>query len=419
MPYTFKSRVMNGVQWSTTSRSFSNPPLQYSGAILSEVQRIMTESHPGYKTSDGSKDTGGVFESWKIKIPVAGYRWHSKWNYFPGPPPAPIGWQYDTDTFLCATPVVSQLASGAKSAASSDLNIAAFLSSNGVPNGPSSSTMYARGTQAIDRVKPTNPTVDLATSLAELWAERKFFSVPGRSGSLPGEYLNYQFGIAPTIGDFQDLRSAIENRDTIIRQYQRDSGKIIRRRYDFEPEIQKTRTESSAPVHALGSGLAFAQNPSGTLVKVTTTKQDYWFAGAFKYSIPKDAFPEKLAELDRLYGVVPGLSTGWELVPFSWLVDYFTPIGGLLSNMDAFMKDGLVLPYGYIMSTTHVEDKYTWRGRVSDSSGSLQTITVETVVEKTHLKRLPATPFGFGLLLSDLSPKQLSILAALGLTLRK
>jgi len=279
--------------------------------------------------------------------------------------------------------------------------------------------MDAMGTKAIDMVKPDNPSVDLATSLAELWSERRFFSVPGRSGSLPGEYLNYQFGIAPTVADFQDLRDTIENRDAILRQYQRDSGKLIRRQYHFKPEVTVTQSTTNAPVYGMGGGLNFFLNPGGRLTTLTRTTQKWWFSGAFRYSIPKDAFPKRISELDRLYGVKPGLSTGWELVPFSWLVDYFVPVGSLLSNMDSFLLDGLVMPYAYIMSTTEVETVYSWYGPLKNSLGVFQNVGVTSSVRKTRLRRRYATPFGFGLLPTDLSPKQLSILAALGLSLRK
>lgn len=420
MPIYQKARVRPGVKWKSTSRSYQEPAIGATGTLPREVQWIQTENHRGYKTSGGTRDLGGPFESQKLELSVAGYQWISRWNYQPkvqSQPTWPWGWQYDTDTFLVASPEVAQLVQASLSDPTV-ANLSGYLSAR-VPSGPNSLTMNAMGSKAIDLVKPTNPTVDLATSLAELWSERSFFSVPGSSGSIPGEYLNYQFGIAPTLSDFSDLRKAIENRDAIIRQYQRDSGKPIRREYRFNPDVQTSRTVSNAPVHSMGTGLSFYQNPGGVLTKVTTTTQKFWFAGAFRYSIPRDAFPKELWELDRLYGVVPGVSTGWELIPFSWLVDYFVPIGSILSNLDDFLKNGLVLPYGYIMSTTEVEDRYEWKGPVSNMMGALTTIDVTSVVTKTRLRRLPANPFGFGLLASDLSPKQLSIIAALGLTLRK
>jgi hypothetical protein len=419
MAVTQQSRRVDDRTWKSHQVIYNAVQPGFSGKIPKEVQMIFTEDHPGWKRSDGQRDTGGAFESYKVEILNPGIPWTSRYLYGNYGFPVKQGWNTETSTFLVASSEVAQLFTQ-MNALETPEQFASYLS-NPVrcPQGPSSITMDAMGTKAIDMVKPTNPTVDLATSLAELWSERKFFSVPGKTGDPAGEYLNYQFGIAPTLSDFQDLRKAIEHGDAIIRQYERDAGSVIRREYRFEPESVTTRSEQSLSVFGLGHGLSFNQCPGGRLIKRTTTNQKFWFAGAFKYSIPKGAFPERLAELDRRYGVVPGISTGWELVPFSWAVDYFTPIGSLLSNLDAFMKDGLVLPYAYLMSTTEVVDEYDWLGNIRNDAGALVPVGVYSAVKKTRLRRRHATPFGFGLLASDLSPKQLSILAALGLTLRK
>lgn len=419
MGYVRKCRVLQGLSGLSTRSNYDIVAAPVSWKIPAEVQMVYSEDHPDWKKSDGLRDTGGEFESWKIKIENPGVPWVSRYLYGAYGFPAQYGWNTATSTFLVAHVEVQQLISQLNGLLSED-SMATYLS-NPVrcPQGPNALTMDAMGTKAIDAVKPTNPTVDLATSLAELWSERKFFSIPGRSGSLPGEYLNYQFGIAPTLSDFQDLRDAIENRDAIIRQYQRDSGRVIRRSFRFPRTFSVTRQEGTGSAIGIGHPLSFQQCPGGRTIKLTTTTQDYKFVGAFRYSIPKGAFPERMAELDRLYGVVPGISTGWELVPFSWAVDYFSPIGGILSNLDAFMKDGLVMPYGYIMSTTTVVDEYHWFGSLRDSGGNLIPAGVVSKVTKTRLRRRKATPFGFGLLAGDLTPKQASILAALGMTLRK
>lgn len=419
MPYIQKTRVRDGVDWTSSRSQYDVKSQDISGVIPREVQMIFTEDHPGYKTADGHRDMGGEFESWKVEIPVSGFHWNSKYLFGNYGYPVKQGWNTDTTTYLVPSAEIAQLATqinGLKEPG----QISSWIS-NPVrcPQGPNVLTMDAMGSKAVDIVQPVNPSVDLATTLAELWSERKFFSLPGKNDGLAGEYLNYQFGIAPTLSDYQDLRDTIEHADGIIRQYQRDAGRVVRREYRFKPEVQVSRSESTAAVFGLGHGLTYNQCSTGRLIKKTTTTQKYWFAGAFKYSIPQGAFPERMSELDRLYGVVPGVSTGWELIPFSWLVDYFVPIGGILSNLDAFLKDGLVMPYAYIMSTTEVVDEYDWLGPIRGSGGDYMTVGVQAVVKKTRLRRRRANPFGFGLLGTDLSPQQLSIIAALGITLRK
>jgi hypothetical protein len=411
---TIKVRALTGPTLKSKTLVFGSAAGSSVNTIYPEVQKIDTIEHPGWLRRQGgfAGDIGGPFDSRKIKLLRYGRPWVSRANYNPN-----LGWSYQTDTWLCGGPEVQSWQSSNFNPTAA--NVISQRVEQAVPFGADSLTMIGMGTKAIDMVKPTNPSVDLATTLAELYAERKFFSVPGKGGGASGEYLNYQFGIAPTVDVIKDFRDTMNNRDAIMRQYQRDSARLIRRQYQWEPQIATTRTESSIPCRTVGEGLNTYQNPGGTLITITTTKQEFKFSGAFRYSIPKGSFPREIAELDRLYGVKPGVSTAWELLPFSWLVDYFAPVGGVLSNMDAFLQDGLVMPFGYLMCTTTVVIEEIWRGSLTDPDGRLTGVEVATLIEKTRKQRIPASPFGFGILAGDLNPKQKSILAALGMSMRK
>jgi len=388
--------------------SLANGEVREGSVAVGSMQMIESESHPDFLSGITSRDTGGPFRNRKVQMELlGGYRVRSH----VGP--------YDTHTNLIP-----------------DDDIAAFFNTyhfgrNGSPEGRASwlestatpglsdQELNALGTKAIDITKPTNPTVDIAVSIGELLSERKFFAAPGSSGSLAGEYLNYSFGIAPTIADFQDLRTAIEKTDKLIRQYEKDAGKHVRRRFEFDTEKSVTTSSYRAYPQTAGIGLNTYQVEQGLVTKTVQKSTRSWFSGAFKYSIPKDAFPKRIAELDHLYGIVPGLSLGWELVPFSWLVDYFTPLGSLFDNIDAFLKDGLVIPYAYIMSETKEVSEHTWEGQIQVSDGAWERKTVTGRITKTTQRRLPASPFGFGILPGGLNAHQISILAALGLTMRK
>jgi len=54
-----------------------------------------------------------------------------------------------------------------------------------------------------------------------------------------------------------------------------------------------------------------------------------------------------LYNLSRVTSLNP-LSIAWELVPFSFVVDWFVDVGGYLSNLEASFGTGLVFKYGYI-----------------------------------------------------------------------
>lgn len=326
-----------GVQASETSATSYGYDIGHGRvSLINYAQRIDSENHPDWKIGRGRWDTGGFFDNRKMSISLSGTDVQSRYNFNPW-----IGaWQYDTHAFVLPSGDMARYLESNNNLSTTD-DYSRFLGTAGL----SYLEMYSLGAKAIAMVKPDNPTVDLATSLAELFSERKFFSVPGRSGNgLSGEYLNYQFGIAPTLSDAQDLRTAIENHDSIVAQYVRDSERNIRRKFEFDVERKSNVKTSSAYAFAVGAPLMWYQNPNpGRLVVTRTEETKSSFSGAFRYSIPKDALGKRVAELDRLYGIKPGIATAWELVPFSWLVDYFTPIGSLLDNIDSFLQNGLVL----------------------------------------------------------------------------
>jgi len=155
----------------------------------------------------------------------------------------------------------------------------------------------------------------------------------------------------------------------------------------------------------------------GTLSQVTTTRIKMWFSGAFTYHLPKEGLSLKLAELDHLYGIVPGVDTLYQLTPWSWLVDYFANLGDVIENLNAFQGNGLVMPYGYVMAEKQITTHSRLDFRVWDGFGYVPT-SVNDTLTLTSKSRLPATPFGFGLSPGGLTAKQWSILAALGISRR-
>jgi len=140
------------------------------------------------------------------------------------------------------------------------------------PGKTSDLVMDSKGATAISIVKPTNPAVDIATSLAELYRDGTpsmpgFSRTPGGHGPLGtegrtglgnigSEYLNLKFGWSPTIHDGRDFIKAIRHYDSILDQYLRDAGKLIHRSYDFSPEVTSTKvvTTNTAPGYWGGIG---------------------------------------------------------------------------------------------------------------------------------------------------------------------
>ncbi len=299
-----------------------------------------------------------------------------------------------------------------------------------VPVVSNESQLLALGTTAIARCKPTNAVADLAVGLAELAREGFPHMVglanahqAGFAGKVGSEFLNYQFGIKPLLNDLKKFVFAYENRKKLYSHYKRDSGRLVRRRYSFplETSTNKLSEETSYGNPATVTNF-YSQKPDVRYYKMNWKKT--WFSGAFRYYVPDDtgneemdSFVRKYNELQSLYGAHLTLEVVWNLIPWSWLSDWFLNTGDLISNISDTMEDGLVLEYGYVMQTVKeiVEVSPIRDGRFIN--GHTFSIQPQVFVRETK-QRLEATPYGFGLTWDSFSPRQLAILAALGVTRR-
>jgi len=306
------------------------------------------------------------------------------------------------------------------------------------------------GTTAIARVLPTNPISDLPTAVGELLTEG-LPRIPGMDilrsgritrGDIPSGYLGYEFGIKPFLSDLSKFRHAVQEAEKLIARYVAKAGTVIRRRYEFPTVVdnQINVTPSSGGMEKWLGGPCQSQAAGyfqtvlggwpGELEIAESRERKTWFSGAFTYYLPPvgDSWSDKLrkqeAEMRYLYG---GLSvdTAWNLLPYSWAVDWFTNAGDLIHNLAAFARDGLVMPWGYIMesfeilSTRTVRDAYVGRCRfwnevdtgANNIPHALPTMT--TSYKAKILRRRKATPFGFGLQFDGLTNRQKAITAAL------
>jgi hypothetical protein len=291
------------------------------------------------------------------------------------------------------------------------------------------------GATAVAQVKPTNSVANVSTTLAELVREgipsiavRRWKDRSRLSNSLAEANLAYQFGFKPLGDEIGTFAAAVVQADQLLAQYERDAGRVVRRRYEFPPKseiisITEVGTNSFPfmdPVNTrlMDSSLTGAQ--TGTLVRVRTISQKRWFSGAFTYFLPqwynpRSEMSRKALLAKEILGVDLTPEVVWNLTPWSWAVDWFSNVGDVLSNISDTIDDSLLMRYGYIMEHTIVRDTYTrkydrpfWDKSVLLDSGV-------SLVTETKLRRR-ANPFGFGMSWEGLSPKQLSILASLGIT---
>jgi hypothetical protein len=292
--------------------------------------------------------------------------------------------------------------------------------------------LSSKGTTAIARCKPTNRIVDLSTFLAEtyrdglpklfgatLWKDR---SSAARAAG--GEYLNEEFGWKPFVSDVRSIAYAVTHSHSVLSQYERDSGQVVRRRYEFPEEYSSNVVAVQAfdpvvePNHNALYDLTKARN---TLYKRTETYKRVWFSGAFTYHLPfgytsRNAVVSAAGKANALLGLGLDPESVWNAAPWTWAIDWFSNMGDVITNVSDWATDGLVLKYGYIMEHSFVKVTYFQMGDGRFKTPNIHVSPVEVCVETK--RREVATPFGFGLSWSGLTPRQLAISAALGLTRR-
>jgi len=269
------------------------------------------------------------------------------------------------------------------------------------------------GSTAIKKSIPDVPDFSLPRFIGEL--REGLPKIPGMAvrserklRSVGGEYLNYQFGVMPTVSDVQKLIELLFHPNTKA---------FIERTLDKEFRVRKVLDKGSSYTTTDLSGSAemntvsgFVGTPSGNQRR--TQSYRIWSSVTFK-QLQVNRLQSLINDLERQLGmgVVPTAIDLWNLVPWSWFVDWFTNLNHVITNLSYLEKNGLYLKYGYIMGT--FEDVTT-----VTQTRSIGGVTHTTTGTAHYVRkyRVGASPFGFGLTWKDFDPFQLSILGALGIS---
>lgn len=308
-----------------------------------------------------------------------------------------------------------------------------------LPSMPALNAEYF-GNKAINILAPTTSAAHVAQDWAEILRDGITFpghSLIGENGelkakidyfrSLGSEYLNVAFNWLPFVSSITSTVASLQKANQQIMQLQRDSGLLVRRDMRFDPIITTKVTDFGRLDNSVWQPGGFnLPNPEikallpgdGSLYGSTTVSQQtyeqYSFAGAFTYYLhPGNGLLDRLERYNqyanKLLGnrITPAVL--WELLPFSWLADWFLDVQSALKRMSLFQNDSLVLPYSYMMRTTVLSSQSVCQ---SDTFGGLS--QGQYFVKKERIK---GTPFGFGKNPISFTGQQWAILTALGLTL--
>jgi len=290
------------------------------------------------------------------------------------------------------------------------------------------------GTKAIAATIPTRPTVDFSLILGQAFGQQELpeLRLPVIADKaaffreLGPAYLNLQYGWIPFAGDLKKIMQAVLRIQKDIDQYARDGsdGRTVRRRFEFDPFdtdiISEDQTASpSVGPYFVGYFGSQVLSQYGNINHYTRrVNRKISFSGEYQYYLPtsKDWLSRmaRYAELaEHILGLRLTPEVVWELIPWSWLADWFVDLGPIIGNYSAFGRDGLLLKYGYITCRSTMYETYS----CSDSkffNWDPGTISATLITKQT--RRVRATPFGFGVDPSTWGVFEWSILGALGMT---
>jgi hypothetical protein len=280
--------------------------------------------------------------------------------------------------------------------------------------------------KAISRTNPSRAVVPLLSFLGELKDLPRMIRHAGRylNGSaykhgdnflsaakeVASEHLAISFGWAPLINDLVTMAQFAESferrKNELNRLY---SGSGLKRRVNIS-KSEGSDTKSG-----------YLKTSQGLYIHSTWSRHTQWKSWAVVRWKPISDVrydPDSFEFTKVLLGLRPEavLEAAWELLPWSWLIDYFTNVGELVSITNNSL--GAAVTGGTFMWETEQTLSHPPKAWTFDSPGLAGQISIGHSVNKYVTKnRVPFQQSDLGLngSFSLLSGKQLSILNSIAM----
>jgi hypothetical protein len=247
------------------------------------------------------------------------------------------------------------------------------------------------------------------------------------------EFLNNQFGWVPFVNDIRQMADAVIFSDQYIRDLtamnnqwmkrgaileESEKSSHLKRVYSFGCEPGGFEIESLCKQMTVDGNACF-----GYYDVFARTITRAWAEGSFKFYLPEfdassmPSYNSAWSTVNRhldLYGLRLNPSTLYKATPWTWLVDWFTEVGKRIDDVNSVYFDGVVSKYLYVMH--HMKREIVSSHYLNFWSGGLN-VSWSRYLE-TKQRKASSSPFAFAPALPDLTARQFSILAALGLSKR-
>lgn len=254
---------------------------------------------------------------------------------------------------------------------------------------------------------------------------RQLYMAPKKAAN---HFINHNFGWVPFVKDLSDFLSNLRDFREKIGILSQNNGQWVRRRSILENVFSDEQVPGWS-----GTGIHNVYPLNTSPVNDTYSGTPHWeyrikrslystAVGSFRYYVPYFDVnsPEwgGLGSVRRqlaLHGLRVSPSNIYKAVPWSWLIDWLTPVGHDLQVLQDQQFDNLVAKYLYATTHSTLELEFKQFVPFNAASGGPRTLTWTRTLQSKQRKGIDS-PFGFGLTWDSLSPKQWAILAALGIT---
>lgn len=449
-------RHLPRVNWRSKHTQCGGPrdPFPQDNVVYDWSCDALLVSEPHWHLTNGAWSGGGPFQSWHATVMHSGEVVHPRWTENGSergprtirgvspvrervfPPPANLAWpQFWSESGALQTHFPTAFARTRPGRPVADLGV--FLwELRDLPQVPGRS--YFR---TIPKGTPFGSYLsvlrDQAWRFASLsssaWKVAKAARWLGHSAG--SEFLNLRFGWQPFLGDLRKLYELQRSIDRRLATLVRNNGRWRRRTATLADESTLQYDVFDVPYlywGVLGGGPDHYLRTAHTFRQVTTrTTTKRWFVGSYRYWVPDIGSSEWTRRaVAHLYGVTPTPKLIWQAMPWSWLADWFSNMGDIVSNLSVNSVGYPVLRWSYLMETrtttvtavAHCD--HQGYGSPGDANYWPEAKGQRFASEYREVRKLRVpggNPFGFGLpsfSWTGLSTGQRATLAALGVSRR-
>jgi len=314
------------------------------------------------------------------------------------------------------------------------------------PTIPGDSTLRSMAGSLLRRAIPTKSEINLARIAGEQREAGKLLKAanyaPRNVSEAAGSYLNWLFGVSPTISDLQSMAEVVQKWDTHLRSYVAMEKRRIRRSLsqklgdnsDSGVTSGKFGYSTSSPIACgpmtgqvgkllPGSPFSLTDQLRANITwscYVTTSLRQF---STFEYFIPRPH--DLMGRLDKYRQLAESViggglteSTAYDLTPWTWLANWFVDVGGLIRYQQSVADNQVVASSCGFSVYEEGRGMMHFSDLTSDNPG--QTVASglrsgpATFEWKRHIRR-GSSPYSIGPTW-DLSQQQWAILGALGLS---